>query len=148
MEKVRGIIEANKSVSQTLLIGLLNPVIRGWANYHQPARPRRRSTGWTMKSGGHSGIGPDADTPRNHATGSRSTASQPCATELGRLRARRKSKPRTANRLAAPCICGRNQNPATCQIRRIPTRSTLSGRTTRGTCVPQEVRHHTPTSRD
>jgi len=35
MEKVRGIIEANKSVSQTLLIGLLNPVIRGWANYHQ-----------------------------------------------------------------------------------------------------------------
>jgi RNA-directed DNA polymerase len=35
LEKVRGIIEANKSVSQTLLIGLLNPVIRGWANYHQ-----------------------------------------------------------------------------------------------------------------
>jgi len=35
MEKVRGIIEVNKSVSQTLLIGLLNPVIRGWANYHQ-----------------------------------------------------------------------------------------------------------------
>lgn len=26
MEKVRGIIEANKSVSQTLLIGMLNPV--------------------------------------------------------------------------------------------------------------------------
>jgi RNA-directed DNA polymerase len=35
LEKVRGIIEVNKSVSQTLLIGLLNPVIRGWANYHQ-----------------------------------------------------------------------------------------------------------------
>ena len=35
LEKVRGIIDANKSVSQTLLIGLLNPVIRGWANYHQ-----------------------------------------------------------------------------------------------------------------
>ena len=35
MEKVRGIIDANKSVSQTVLIGLLNPVIRGWANYHQ-----------------------------------------------------------------------------------------------------------------
>jgi RNA-directed DNA polymerase len=32
MEKVRGIIDANKSVSQTLLIGLLNPAIRGWAN--------------------------------------------------------------------------------------------------------------------
>jgi len=35
MEKVRGIIDANKSVSQAVLIGLLNPVIRGWANYHQ-----------------------------------------------------------------------------------------------------------------
>jgi RNA-directed DNA polymerase len=35
LEKVRGIIEANKSASQTLLISLLNPVIRGWANYHQ-----------------------------------------------------------------------------------------------------------------
>jgi hypothetical protein len=35
LEKVRGIIDANKSVSQTLLIGLLNPVIRGWANYHR-----------------------------------------------------------------------------------------------------------------
>jgi len=35
LEKVRGIIDANKSVSQTRLIALLNPVIRGWANYHQ-----------------------------------------------------------------------------------------------------------------
>lgn len=35
LEKVRGLIAANQSVSQTLLIGLLNPVIRGWANYHQ-----------------------------------------------------------------------------------------------------------------
>jgi len=35
LEKVRAIIDTNKSVSQTLLIGLLNPVIRGWANYHQ-----------------------------------------------------------------------------------------------------------------
>jgi RNA-directed DNA polymerase len=35
LEKVRGIIEANQSVSQVVLISLLNPVIRGWANYHQ-----------------------------------------------------------------------------------------------------------------
>lgn len=34
LAKVRGIINANKSVSQSQLIGLLNPVIRGWANYH------------------------------------------------------------------------------------------------------------------
>ena len=35
LEKVRGIIDTNKSIGQTVLIGLLNPVIRGWANYHQ-----------------------------------------------------------------------------------------------------------------
>lgn len=35
LEKVRGMIDRNKSVSQLVLIGLLNPVIRGWANYHK-----------------------------------------------------------------------------------------------------------------
>ena len=35
LEKVRGIIGANKTASQENLIGLLNPVIRGWANYHR-----------------------------------------------------------------------------------------------------------------
>lgn len=32
LEKVREIIDAGKTLSQTLLIGLLNPVIRAWAN--------------------------------------------------------------------------------------------------------------------
>jgi RNA-directed DNA polymerase len=35
LEKVRGIIDANKSASQEVLLELLNPVIRGWANYHR-----------------------------------------------------------------------------------------------------------------
>lgn len=35
LKKVRGIIDADKSVSQTVLVNLLNPVIRGWANYHR-----------------------------------------------------------------------------------------------------------------
>ena len=35
LEKVRGLIGANQSVSQTLLMAVLNPVIRGWANYHR-----------------------------------------------------------------------------------------------------------------
>ena len=35
LEKVRGIIDANKSVSQKVLVKLLNPVIRGWSNYHR-----------------------------------------------------------------------------------------------------------------
>jgi RNA-directed DNA polymerase len=37
LEKVRGIIGANGTVHQALLIDLLNPVIRGWANYHRQA---------------------------------------------------------------------------------------------------------------
>lgn len=35
LEKVRAIIDANASASQENLIGMLNPMIRGWANYHQ-----------------------------------------------------------------------------------------------------------------
>jgi RNA-directed DNA polymerase len=35
LEKVRRIINMNKSVAQAKLIGMLNPVIRGWANYHR-----------------------------------------------------------------------------------------------------------------
>lgn len=37
LEKVRGIIKENKTDSQSALIGRLNPVIRGWANYHRHA---------------------------------------------------------------------------------------------------------------
>ena len=37
LEKVRGIIGKNGTAPQALLIDLLNPVIRGWANYHQHA---------------------------------------------------------------------------------------------------------------
>ena len=35
LEKVRGLIDRNRSVSQENLIRSLNPVIRGWTNYHR-----------------------------------------------------------------------------------------------------------------
>ena len=35
LEKVRGIIKASRSETQEKLIWKLNPVIRGWANYHR-----------------------------------------------------------------------------------------------------------------
>lgn len=35
LEKVRGLIDRNKSAGQEQLIRLLNPIIRGWANYHR-----------------------------------------------------------------------------------------------------------------
>lgn len=37
LEKVRRIIKKNKSTQQEMLIRILNPVIRGWANYHRHA---------------------------------------------------------------------------------------------------------------
>jgi len=41
LEKVRDIIGANKSASQQNLIAQLNPVIRGWANYHRHCSAKR-----------------------------------------------------------------------------------------------------------
>lgn len=35
LDKLRGIIKANAAAKQANLIGLLNPVLRGWANYHR-----------------------------------------------------------------------------------------------------------------
>lgn len=35
LAKVRGLIEANKSAAQVNVIRQLNPIIRGWANYHR-----------------------------------------------------------------------------------------------------------------
>jgi RNA-directed DNA polymerase len=35
--KIREVIKANKTAKQANLIGLLNPVLRGWANYHSHA---------------------------------------------------------------------------------------------------------------
>ena len=37
LHKVRAIIEKNKSAPAWLLISLLNPIIRGWANFHRHA---------------------------------------------------------------------------------------------------------------
>ena len=37
LTKIRSTIKANKAVNQEILIGLLNPIIRGWVNYHRYA---------------------------------------------------------------------------------------------------------------
>ena len=34
LDKIRDVIKANKSAKQANLIKLLNPILRGWANYH------------------------------------------------------------------------------------------------------------------
>lgn len=36
LKKIRGVVKSNKTLQQGKLIRLLNPMIRGWANYHQP----------------------------------------------------------------------------------------------------------------
>jgi RNA-directed DNA polymerase len=35
LDKVRKVVKANKMAKQSILIRLLNPIIRGWANYHR-----------------------------------------------------------------------------------------------------------------
>ena len=131
LEKVRGIIDANKSVSQTLLIGLLNPVIRGWANYHRHCAAKDSSTGWTMKSGGHSGSGPDADIPRNRATGSRSTASQPWRNRAWTFAARREKQTPDGKPVWLRLVyASETKIRRHVKIRRKPIRLTRSGRTT------------------
>ena len=35
LDKIREVIKANKTAKQAVLIRLLNPVLRGWANYHR-----------------------------------------------------------------------------------------------------------------
>jgi RNA-directed DNA polymerase len=35
LDKIREVIKENKSAKQVNLIGLLNPILRGWANYHR-----------------------------------------------------------------------------------------------------------------
>ena len=35
LDKIREVIRGNKTVKQANLIGLLNPILRGWANYHR-----------------------------------------------------------------------------------------------------------------
>lgn len=35
LDKVRGVIKANKAMEAGKLISILNPIIRGWANYHR-----------------------------------------------------------------------------------------------------------------
>lgn len=71
-QKVKGVIEANKTAKQENLIRLLNPMLRGWAQYHSPVvakaaysrmehllyvklwkwaarRHPRKSAGWVMR---------------------------------------------------------------------------------------------------
>jgi RNA-directed DNA polymerase len=41
LSKVRGIVRANRSAKPGSLIVMLNPIIRGWANYHRHAASKR-----------------------------------------------------------------------------------------------------------
>ena len=44
LRKVRGIIKGNAQATTGNLIGLLNPVIRGWANYHRHVASKQTFT--------------------------------------------------------------------------------------------------------
>ena len=44
LDKARETIRVNRSAKQETLIGLLNPMIRGWANYHRHVVAKRTYT--------------------------------------------------------------------------------------------------------
>ena len=73
LDKVRTTIKANRQVPPGWLILLLNPIIRGWANYHRhAARPAWRPLfALIMKSFGLSGGGRDVDTHASRHSGRR-----------------------------------------------------------------------------
>jgi RNA-directed DNA polymerase len=150
LEKVRGIIDANKALSQAALISLLNPVIRGWVNFHRHCAAKetfdrvdheiwRALWQWAR---------------RRHPKKSRAWVKKHCfptlrnrawtfATKTGQRH------PGRPTDLDAPGVCGRDQNPAPCKnpAGRQPVRPTMEDLLC-GTCVPEEVRHPSPPSRD
>jgi RNA-directed DNA polymerase len=45
--KVKEIISKHKTIKQEELIYLLNPILRGWAQYHSRLSPKRRTAEWS-----------------------------------------------------------------------------------------------------
>lgn len=55
--KVREIIKGSGALTQDALIGQLNPVLKGWAQYHSPVVAKRPSASWIILFSGESGGG-------------------------------------------------------------------------------------------
>ena len=67
--RVASIIESHKSAPQTALIGHLNPVIRGWANYYSAAVSRKLTQNKTTSCTRNSEHGQDTAIPPNRENG-------------------------------------------------------------------------------
>jgi hypothetical protein len=61
LTKIRGIIEKNKSATQENLINQLNPVIRGWADYHRHCVAKRAFARMDLRYGANCCGGAIAD---------------------------------------------------------------------------------------
>ncbi|HZM06306.1 MAG TPA: group II intron maturase-specific domain-containing protein [Candidatus Saccharimonadales bacterium] len=113
MEKVRGILDANKSVSQTVLIGLWNPVIRGGANDHQHGAAKE-----TFDRVDHEiGRALRQWARRRHPQKSRAWVKKQCFPALGHrawtfATETDKRTPDNKPIWLRLSVCGRNQNPA------------------------------------
>ena len=71
--KVKELFAEHKTAKQENLIGVLNPVIRGWANYHRAVVHRRPSPRSTRGCGGRHGSGPSAGIPTKASIGSKTS---------------------------------------------------------------------------
>ena len=63
-DKLRKSIGNHLTVKQEELIGLLNPMLRGWAQYHRHAVAKQTFARWSRCCIGGCGHGPNADIPK------------------------------------------------------------------------------------
>ena len=68
--KVREVISTSKTVRQEDLIRLLNPILRGWALYHQPVVAKKTYSRMDHMIFRRYGAGQIDDTLRKHSSGS------------------------------------------------------------------------------
>jgi len=150
LEKVRGLIKANLSISQAQLIVILNPVIRGWANYHRHCAASDTFRRVDMKSGRalwqwakRRHPKKSRDWVKKHCFPARCNRAWMFAAKTGKL------APDGKPDLASPDIRGRYQNPTPCKnpAQCQPVRPTMADLLQR-TRVPEEVWHHAPTGRE
>lgn len=76
-DKIRKVIESNKTAKQHSLIKMLNPIITGWATTINMVRPQRHFIGWIGKFIENYGNGQDADIQTRVRVGLRISISRP-----------------------------------------------------------------------
>ncbi|MDA8059255.1 MAG: hypothetical protein M0Z37_02755 [Nitrospiraceae bacterium] len=84
--KVRDILKESRALTQQAVIGLLNPIIRGWPIITDILLPNVSSDGWMPKSGKGCGRGRDIVIPTREKSGPKTGISSKMEREFSLLR--------------------------------------------------------------